>query len=92
MTTTAEMILRLDRLVRLKALPISVSVPWGLSVGLAGLLPYFPLPARLATVVLPPMRPAGREDVTLFATQVEAAMQSCLTELAARLRARPPAP
>ena len=84
--------LRLDRLVRLKAVPISVSVPWGLSVGLAGLLPYFPLPARLATEVLPPMRPARREDVTLFATQVEAAMQSCLTELAARLRARPPAP
>jgi 1-acyl-sn-glycerol-3-phosphate acyltransferase len=32
--------LRLDKTLRLKALPVTVSLPWGLNVGGVGLLPY----------------------------------------------------
>ena len=73
--------LRLDRLLRVKALPISVSVPWGVNVGLVGMLPYLPLPARMHTRVLPAMRPRKGEDVEAFATRVRDAMQDALTEL-----------
>jgi len=80
--------LRLDRTLRLKAVPVSLSLPWGLGVG-AGFLPYLPLPARLRTAVLPAMRPtvdaAGEpESAEAFAARVETAMQACLDELARR--------
>lgn len=72
-----------DRLLRVKALPISVSVPWGFSIGIAGVLPYVPLPAKLRTRVLPPMRRAPGESVEEFAGRVVAAMQAALDDLAA---------
>lgn len=75
-------LLRLDRLARLKAVPISVTVPWGLSVGVAGFLPYLPLPARLATSVLPPMHHEAGESAPAFASRVQDAMQVRLHELA----------
>jgi 1-acyl-sn-glycerol-3-phosphate acyltransferase len=74
--------LRLDRLLRLKALPISVSIPWGLNIGLVGLLPYIPLPTKLRTQVLPRMRQEADETPAAFAHRVEQAMQTALTELA----------
>jgi len=74
--------LRLDRLVRLKALPVSVSIPWGLNVGLVGLLPYIPLPTKLRTRVLPRMWQEADETREAFAHRVEQAMQTALTELA----------
>jgi 1-acyl-sn-glycerol-3-phosphate acyltransferase len=73
--------LGLDRLLRYKALPISISIPWGLNVGLVGLLPYLPLPAKLRSVVLSPMHPNSGEDAAAFAARVEATMQSALDEL-----------
>ncbi len=43
--------LRLDKMFRLKVLPISLAIPWGLNVG--DFLGHFPLPAKLTTEVLP---------------------------------------
>lgn len=79
--------LRLDRLLRAKAVPVSVSVPWGVNVGLVGLLPYLPLPSKLVTRVLPAMEPEPGEQPEGFATRIEAAMQEALTELAEQRRA-----
>jgi 1-acyl-sn-glycerol-3-phosphate acyltransferase len=76
--------LRLPELMRVKALPLSVSVPWGLNVGLVGLLPYLPLPTKLVTAVLPPMTPEAGESAPAFAARIEAAMQARLTELTAQ--------
>jgi 1-acyl-sn-glycerol-3-phosphate acyltransferase len=73
--------LGLDRSLRTKALPVSVSIPWGLNVGLVGLAPYVPLPTKLVTRVMPAMRPTTGEPANSYAARVEAAMQSTLTEL-----------
>ncbi|ULE35842.1 1-acyl-sn-glycerol-3-phosphate acyltransferase [Mycobacterium sp. IDR2000157661] len=73
--------LRLDKLFRVKALPVSVSLPWGLNVGAVGLLPYIPLPTKLVTRVLPPMTPGRGESAEAFGSRVEADMQSALTDL-----------
>lgn len=77
--------LKLDQLLRLKALPVSLTFPWGLNVGLAGFLPYLPVPVRLRTRVLPAQRwPVGEGDAAQFAHLVEEAMQTALDVLAAR--------
>jgi 1-acyl-sn-glycerol-3-phosphate acyltransferase len=44
-------LLALDRLFRLKVLPISVAVPWGLNVG--DMLGHVPLPAKITIETLP---------------------------------------
>jgi 1-acyl-sn-glycerol-3-phosphate acyltransferase len=72
-------VLGADRRLRTKALPVSVSVPWGLNVGLVGLAPYFPLPTKLVTRVMPAMRPAADETATAYAGRVELTMQRALT-------------
>lgn len=69
------------KLLRLHSLPISLSVPWGLSIGLAGLLPYLPLPTKLVTTILPTMRPVDGESAESFADRVHAAMQDEMTVL-----------
>ena len=74
--------LRLDKLLRAKALPVSISLPWGLTVGGAGMIPYLPLPTKLATEVLSPMSPGEDESAADFAARVETAMQESLTRLA----------
>ena len=43
--------LGLDRLLRLKVMPISIAAPWGLNVG--DFLGHIPLPAKITTEVLP---------------------------------------
>ena len=43
--------LRVDRLFRLKVLPISVALPWGLNVG--DMLGHIPLPAKITIETLP---------------------------------------
>ena len=53
--------LRLDKALRVKTLPVSLSVPWGLGVGVTAVLPYTPLPTKLTTSVLDPMRPLDGE-------------------------------
>lgn len=73
--------LRLDKLLRVKAVPITLSLPWGLSVGGTGLLPYLPLPTKLDTRVLPAMHPLPGESAALYADRVHSAMQDALTEM-----------
>jgi 1-acyl-sn-glycerol-3-phosphate acyltransferase len=78
--------LRLDKLLRIKALPISISLPWGVSVGVAGMAPYLPLPSKLHTTVLPAMKPRRGEDATAYAGRVQAAMQAAMTAMTADRR------
>ncbi|MEU0496198.1 1-acyl-sn-glycerol-3-phosphate acyltransferase [Mycobacterium sp. NPDC006124] len=75
--------IRLDKLLRVKAAPVSLSLPWGLSVGAVGMLPYLPLPTKLTTRVLPAMVPADAEDAADYATRVETVMQEALTDMTA---------
>lgn len=70
--------LRLNRLLRLKGLPVSVAAPWGLNVGVAGFLPYLPFPAQLHTTVLPTLTSQCEESADELATRVIAAMQGAL--------------
>lgn len=81
--------LRLDRLTRLKSLPVTVSAPWGLTVGVAGILPYLPLPARMTSTVLPVQVPEPGEDDETFGRRVEQAMHDELRRVAARRPAWP---
>jgi 1-acyl-sn-glycerol-3-phosphate acyltransferase len=46
-------VLGLDRALRLKVLPISIALPWGLNVG--DMLGHFPLPAKITVEALPPI-------------------------------------
>lgn len=75
--------LRLDRLLRLKALPVYLAAPWGLTVG--GFLPHIPLPARITVEVLPAVDIAGTFDRDLDAAyaHVTGVMQEALDGLAA---------
>jgi 1-acyl-sn-glycerol-3-phosphate acyltransferase len=71
----------LDRALRLKTFPVTLSVPWGLNVGLVGLLPYVPLPTKISTVVLPAMRPGAEETAEDFAARVHELMAATLASL-----------
>lgn len=75
--------LKLDKLLRIKALPVSLSFPWGLSVGAVGQLPYLPLPTKLRTAVLPEMTPKKGEEPADFAARVQEAMQDAMTAMTA---------
>jgi 1-acyl-sn-glycerol-3-phosphate acyltransferase len=46
-------LLRLDRLFRLKVLPISLALPWGLNIG--DMMGHIPLPAKITIQVLDPI-------------------------------------
>ncbi|WP_348731744.1 lysophospholipid acyltransferase family protein [uncultured Mycolicibacterium sp.] len=76
--------LRLPKLLRVKSLPLSISVPWGLNFGVVGLLPYLPLPSKLVTAVLPGMLSGDDEAAEDFAERVREAMQDRLDTLTAR--------
>jgi len=46
-------LLRLDKAFRLKVLPISLALPWGINVG--DMLGHWPLPAKIVVEALPPI-------------------------------------
>jgi len=73
-------LLGLDRMFRLKVLPISVALPWGLNVG--DMLGHIPLPAKLTIQVLEPIDVSGM-DVDEAYELVTGEMQRALTGLAA---------
>ncbi|MFN2591160.1 MAG: 1-acyl-sn-glycerol-3-phosphate acyltransferase [Actinomycetota bacterium] len=78
--------LRLDRLARLKVLPISLAVPWGLNVG--DFLGHVPFPVKIRQEVLEPIdvvEQFGREgaDSDEAYRYVTSRMQEALTALAA---------
>ncbi|HEU4974671.1 MAG TPA: lysophospholipid acyltransferase family protein [Baekduia sp.] len=80
--------LMLDRLLRLKVLPISIAAPWGLNVG--DLLGHLPLPAKITIEVLPPIHlreEFGDEpDLDEVHAHVVRHMQETLDALAAERR------
>lgn len=73
-------LLRLPKLARTKTLPVSLSLPYGLSVGVAGMLPYFPLPSKMRAAVLDPIRPDAGDTADTLAARVEEAMRTKLAE------------
>ena len=83
--------LRLDKIARLKVLPVSLAVPWGLNVG--DFLGHVPLPAKIRMEVLEPIDVAARfgdaADSDEAYDYVVARMQESLTALAAS-RVMPP--
>ena len=81
-------LLRLDRSLRLKVLPISIALPWGLNVG--DFLGHFPLPAKITVEVLEPIEVREQfgedpdlDEVYQYVTRV---MQETLDTLAAERR------
>ena len=81
-------LLRADRLLRLKVLPISIALPWGLNVG--DLLGHIPLPAKITIEVLQPIHlrdQFGPEpDIDEVYEHVTRVMQETLDGLAAERR------
>jgi 1-acyl-sn-glycerol-3-phosphate acyltransferase len=72
-------LLGLDRMFRLKVLPVSLALPWGLNVG--DMLGHIPLPAKITIQVLEPIDVAGM-DVDEAYELVTGRMQTTLTGLA----------
>ncbi len=74
----------LDRLLRLKVLPISLAVPWGLNIG--DMLGHFPLPAKITIQALDPIdlkKEFGSEpDLDEVYDEIVGRMQTTLTALA----------
>jgi 1-acyl-sn-glycerol-3-phosphate acyltransferase len=81
-------LLGLDRAFRLKVLPISLAIPWGLNIG--DMLGHVPLPAKITVEVLPAIYPReqfGREpDIDEINRYVLSEMQGKLDELASERR------
>ncbi|HKG35844.1 MAG TPA: 1-acyl-sn-glycerol-3-phosphate acyltransferase [Solirubrobacterales bacterium] len=80
--------LGLDRLLRLKVLPVSIAPPWGLNVG--DFLGHIPLPAKITVEVLPAIdlrEQFGSEpDIDEVYDHVTRLMQEALDALAAERR------
>ncbi|TMK71622.1 MAG: glycerol acyltransferase [Actinobacteria bacterium] len=80
--------LRVDRTLRLKVIPISLALPWGVNVG--DLLGHIPLPAKITVEVLAPIdvrAQFGNEpDVGEVYDHVTNLMQETLETLAAERR------
>ena len=85
---TLARLLRLDRMFRLKVLPISLALPWGLNIG--DMLTHIPLPAKITIEVLPPIylraEYGEHPDVRAVYDDIVSRMQSTLTALAAERR------
>jgi 1-acyl-sn-glycerol-3-phosphate acyltransferase len=81
-------LLQLDKLFRLKVLPLTVAPPWGLSVG--DFLPRVPFPAKLTVEVLPPIELEEQfgpdPDVDEIYEHVTRTMQETLDSLYAERR------
>jgi 1-acyl-sn-glycerol-3-phosphate acyltransferase len=77
-----------DRYLRLKVIPISIALPWGLNVG--DLLGHLPLPAKITIEVLAPIdlrEQFGEEpDIDEVYEHVTGVMQDALSGLAAERR------
>ena len=86
--------LRADRWGRIKAWPLTLCLPWGITLG--PLVPYIPFPSRILVDILEPIRfersgeDAADDDeyVAECDRQVRATMQEALTRLAIERKAR----
>lgn len=81
-------LLRLDRTLRLKAVSISLALPWGLNIGDFGL--HLPLPAKVVVEALDPIdlreRYGDEPDLDQAYDDVVATMQAALDRLASERR------
>ena len=81
-------LLMLDRILRLKVLPLSIAVPWGLNVG--DMFGHIPLPAKITVEVLPAIHLREQfgpdPDVDEVYDHVTATMQETLDALASERR------
>ncbi|HTN23701.1 MAG TPA: lysophospholipid acyltransferase family protein [Solirubrobacteraceae bacterium] len=81
-------LLGLDRLLRLKVLPISIAIPWGLNIG--DMLGHVPLPAKITIEVLPAIHLrdqfGAQPDVDEVYDHVTQTMQETLDALASERR------
>lgn len=75
-------LLRVDKLLRLKSVPISLALPWGLNIG--DLLGHLPLPAKITIEVQEPIDVDGDDDTVNKA--VLESLQSGVDRLAAERR------
>lgn len=80
--------LQLDRLFRLKVLPISLAIPWGINVG--DMLLHWPLPAKITVEAMEPIslreQFGHNPDVEQVYEHVTRVMQAKLDELSAERR------
>lgn len=80
-------LLRLDKTIRLKTLPVMLSLPFGLQIGPQ---PHLPLPVKMVTRFLEPIDLAARfgedADVDEVYDAVVAEMQAALTEMQSQRR------
>jgi 1-acyl-sn-glycerol-3-phosphate acyltransferase len=78
-------LLRLDKMFRLKVLPISIAIPWGLNVG--DMLGHFPAPSKITIQVLEPIdlkeRYGPNPDLDEIYDDITYSMQDVLTSLQA---------
>jgi 1-acyl-sn-glycerol-3-phosphate acyltransferase len=81
-------LLRLDRMFRLKVMPISLALPWGLNIG--DFFGHIPLPAKITVEVLPAINlreQFGEEpDIDEIYDHVTRLMQETLDDLAEERR------
>jgi hypothetical protein len=81
-------LLRLDKLLRLKTLPVNLSFPWIVNVG--DFLGHLPLPAKITVQVMEPIdlreRFGSKPDVDEAYDWITAQMQDQLSALAAERR------
>lgn len=75
-------LLRVDRLLRLKSVPIALAPPWGLIV--SDLYGHIPLPSKIVVEALDPIEVDGDDDVVH--EKVEGALQAAVDRLAAERR------
>jgi 1-acyl-sn-glycerol-3-phosphate acyltransferase len=73
--------LRLDKVARLKVLPVSLSLPWGINVG--DFVGHLPLPVKIRQEVLSPIDVTRFDDDDRAYDYVTTVMQETLTALAA---------
>jgi 1-acyl-sn-glycerol-3-phosphate acyltransferase len=80
--------LGVDRRFRLKVMPVSLALPWGLDVG--DFLGHIALPAKITIQVLEPIdlreRFGAKPDVDRVYEEITQLMQRTLNELAAQRR------
>jgi 1-acyl-sn-glycerol-3-phosphate acyltransferase len=81
-------LLRLDKLLRLKTLPVNLSLPWIVNIG--DFLGHLPLPAKITVQVMEPIdlreRYGSNPDRDRIYEDITSMMQEQLTELAAERR------
>ena len=75
-------LLMVDKLARLKSVPISLALPWGINIG--DLLGHFPLPAKIVVEALEPIEVEG--DDQEVHRRVVASLQAGVDRLAAERR------